>query len=296
MTPGDLLGRCTFPPAGTAVVCAFSGGADSTALVALAAAAGLDVTAMHVDHGIRPTSPAEAAHAAALAGTLGVAFRSVRVVVPSGPNLEARARTARLAALPLGHLTGHTADDQAETLLVNLLRGTGLRGLAGIAPGPTHPLLALRRRDTAALCESLGLAVVVDESNDDRRFVRNRIRHEVLPLLDDVARRDVAALLARTAGVLRDDADLFERLAADLDPTDAAALGAADPALARRALRRWLTRDGYPPDYAAVTRAYAVATGRARACELPGGARLERRRGVLRVIADAAVASPDGEG
>ena len=296
VTVDELLVRCTFPPAGTAVTCAFSGGADSSALVALAAAAGLAVTAVHVDHGIRPTSGAQAAQAADIAATLGVAFRAVAVRIEPGPNLEARARAARLAALPPGHLTGHTADDQAETVLVNLLRGAGIAGLAGMAPGPTHPLLALRRHETTALCAALGLDVVTDESNDDRRFVRNRIRHEVLPLLDDVARRDVAALLARTAAVLHDDAALLDHHGTAVDPTDARALAAVEPAVARRALRSWLTRSGYPPDRASVARAYAVATGRARACQVTGGIRVERSRGHLRIVAGSPVASPSGEG
>src|SRR5215204_1982752 len=109
----DLLARCSFPPAGTKVDCAFSGGADSTALLVLATAAGCDITAVHVDHGLRPQSAAEAAHARALATTLGVEFRLLSVDVAPGPNLEARARQARLAALPAGAMTGHTADDRA---------------------------------------------------------------------------------------------------------------------------------------------------------------------------------------
>ena len=89
-----------------------------------------------------------------------------------------------------------------------------------------------------------------DPSNDDPRFRRNRVRHELLPLLNELAERDVAALLARTAGLLRDDDTLLDQLAAELDPTDALALLAAPLPLARRAVRRWLDRGGYPPDAA----------------------------------------------
>ena len=111
----------------------------------------------------------------------------------------------------------------------------------------------------------LGLDTVDDPTNDDRRFVRNRVRHEVLPLLGDIARRDVVPLLVRTA----DAAPRRRRAArptspAALDPTDARALAAADPALARRALRAWLTADGYPPDLATVDRALDVARGARR--------------------------------
>ncbi len=291
---GELLARCTFPEPGTDVVCAFSGGADSTALLVLASAAGLGVTAIHVDHGLRPSSATEAAAASDLARTLGVPCQVVVADVPAGANLEARARAARREVLPPDALTGHTADDRAETLLVNLLRGAGLDGLAAMAPGPTRPLLALRRADTRRLCAELDLVPVDDPSNEDARFVRNRVRHELLPLMDSIAGRDTVPLLVRTAETAADDAALAESLAADLDPTDARAITAAAPAAARRALRRWLTVDGYPPDAATVARVLAVAAGARRACEMPGGHRVERHRQRLRIVASGAVTSPDG--
>ena len=122
-----LLGRCTFPPAGEALVCAVSGGADSLALLVLACAAGTDVTAVHVDHGLRPESAAEAAVVAGAARRFGARFRSETVVVGEGGNLEARARAARRAVLGSEAATGHTMDDQAETVVLNLLRGVGAR-------------------------------------------------------------------------------------------------------------------------------------------------------------------------
>ncbi|MCU1454771.1 MAG: tilS, partial [Acidimicrobiales bacterium] len=209
-----LLGRCDFPAPGTAVSCAVSGGPDSLALLALAARAGLQVTAVHVDHGLRPGSADEADVVAAAAQRFHAEFRAERVVVEPGPNLEARARTARYAVLPAGALTGHTADDRAETVLLNLLRGAGVEGLAGIRREPRRPLLDLRRRETVALCAALGLQPVHDPSNRDPAFRRNRVRHELLPLLDDVAGRDVAALLARQADVLAEVADLLVESAA----------------------------------------------------------------------------------
>ena len=207
-----------------------------------------------------------------------------RVQIPAGPNLEARARAARASVLPADVATGHTVDDQAETVLLNLIRGAGLDGLTAMTPGPKHPILRLRRTETRALCTALDLPTVDDPSNSDPRFRRNRIRHEALPLLDAIAERDVAALLSRTAEVLRDDVALLDALAAAVDPTDAKGLVTAPPALARRAVRGWLTAEGYPPDAAAVERVLEVAAGRRSACELPGGRRVERSRQRLRVV------------
>ena len=170
----------------------------------------------------------------ATAASLGVEFvlhhiDRRRVDVAPGPNLEARLRRARYDALPSGVLTGHTADDQAETVLLNLLRGAGLDGLTAMSPGPTKPLLALRRYETVTVCEALGLAVATDPTNVDPSFRRNRIRHEALPLLADIAQRDPVNVLARTADVLRHDLDLLDGLAAELDPADARQLAAAHP-------------------------------------------------------------------
>jgi tRNA(Ile)-lysidine synthase len=287
-----LLARCTFPPHGAAVACALSGGADSAALVVLAAAAGLRVEAIHVEHGLRPEAAGEADLAAAIARRAGASFRSVRVEVAPGPNLEARARAARYAALPDGVLTGHTADDQAETVLLQLLRGAGLDGLGGIAPGVRRPLLALRRHETRTLCAELGLVTADDASNRDRRFRRNRVRHELLPLLDAIAERDVVPVLTRQADLLRAERDLLDGLALELDPTDARALAVAPVALARRAVRRWLAVGGYPPDAASVERVLAVARGESTSCDLTAGRRVARRQQRLRIIAAEPPAGP----
>jgi tRNA(Ile)-lysidine synthase len=284
-SPAALLGRCTFPPPGRAVVAGVSGGTDSSALLVLAVAAGCGVTAVHVDHGLRAGSAEEGDVVRDLARRLGVGFRAERVAVARGPNLEARARSARLAALGPDAMTGHTADDQAETVLLHLLRGAGLTGLSAMRPGPTKPILALRRSETAALCASLGVPVVHDPSNDDPAFRRNRVRAEVLPLLDDVAARDTSVLLARSAALLAEDEALLADLAADIDPTDARALAAAPGPLARRAVRRWLARDlpPYPPDRATTDRVLAVARGEARATDVGGGRRVRRSSGKLAI-------------
>lgn len=279
----ELLDRCRFPPPGTVVDCAVSGGADSSALLLLAVAAGCDVTAWHVDHGLRAESAAEAGVVERLAARLGTRFESRRVVVEPGPNLEARAREARRSVLPAGALTGHTADDQAETVLINLLRGSGARGLAAMRPGDTHPILDLRRSETRALCERFAVDVIDDPSNLDRRHLRNRIRLDVLPALDDVAGRDLVPLLCRLADFSRDDDDLLDELAAALDPTDARALASAPAPLARRAVRRWLT-DPLPPDSATVERVLDVARGATAACDVGRGRSVTRSRMRLQIV------------
>jgi tRNA(Ile)-lysidine synthase len=274
----DLLRRSTFPAAGTSVVCGLSGGADSTALVRLAVAAGCDVTAVHVNHGLRSSAVDDERSARRTAERLDVAFRVEHIQLADGPNLEARARVARQLALGTEALTGHTMDDQAETMLLALLRGSGASGLGAMSPGPTRPILALRRSETVGLCEAEGFEFAHDPSNADPRFRRNRIRHELLPLMNDLAARDLAPILARTAGLLRDDDQLLDRLSEDLDPCDARALTDAPPPLARRAIRRWLERGGYPPDAATVARVLAVADGSASACEVGAGRRVSRHR------------------
>jgi tRNA(Ile)-lysidine synthase len=277
-----LLDRCTFPAAGNELVCGVSGGADSIALLVLATAAGCRVTAVHVDHGLRPGSAGEAAVVAAAAARFGAGFRSERVEVHDGANLEARARHARLGVLGVGAATGHTADDQAETVLANLLRGAGVNGLAGMRAGFSHPILDLRRAETVGLCAHLGLEPVYDPTNRDPRFLRNRIRAELLPLCADIAGRDVVPVLARQAGLLAGDADLLDSLGDLLDPTDAAALASASPAQARRAVRGWLAAGGtYPPPSDAVDRVLEVARLERRATEVPGGMRVARSRGRL---------------
>lgn len=283
-TAASLLPRCTFPPAGTPVVCAVSGGPDSLALLVLASSAGLDVTAVHVDHGLRPSSADDADVVAAAAAAHGAAFRTERVLVPPGGDLEARARDARWDVLGPDALTGHTADDQAETLLINLLRGAGLEGLAAMEPGGRHPLLALRRVETVALCAAHGLDPVDDVTNRDPRFVRNRVRHELLPLMAEISDRDIVPLLTRTSDIARSSSAELERSAASIDPTNAAAVAAAPGPLGAVALRRWLmTPDGYAPSAAEIERVLAVAAGEVVGCQLSRGRSVRRTAGVLRI-------------
>jgi tRNA(Ile)-lysidine synthase len=276
--------RCTFPAPGSSLVCGVSGGADSLALMALAVASGCRVTAIHVDHGVRPGSAGESDVVANSARRFGASFRSERVSVVDGPNLEARARAARLVVLGPDAATGHTADDQAETVLANLLRGAGVNGLAAMRAGPRHPLLGLRRSETKALCGHLGLTPVHDPSNEDPRFVRNRIRHELIPLCSAIAQRDVVPVLARQSSTLAGDAELLDAVALLIDPADAAALAAAPEPASRRSIRGWLQGDSaYAPSLAAVERVLAVARKERRAAEIAGGRRVTRSGGRLSV-------------
>jgi tRNA(Ile)-lysidine synthase len=271
-----------------------SGGPDSLALLYLAAAVGLQGRVIHVDHGLRATSAQDGAVVEAASLRFGFEFDRVEVQVDPGPDLEARARQARYRVLPDGVLTGHTMDDQAETVLLNLMRGAGIDGLAGMRDGPAgrprRPLLRVRRRETLQVCRLVGLQPVVDESNSDPRFRRNRVRAEVLPLLQHVAQRDVVEIIARQADLLGEEAELLDTLATDLDPDDARNLSNAPRPLARRAIRRWLRAaeqggdaEAHPPSSAEVERVLEVASGRVTACEIAGGRRVSRSRGRLRV-------------
>jgi tRNA(Ile)-lysidine synthase len=290
-TPGrfDVPDDVTAP-----VVVGCSGGADSLALLVLAVDAGLDPIAVHVDHGVRDGSAAEAEVVAEAAARLGARFDARSVNVDRGPNLEARARAARYDVLERARaahrasavLVGHTADDQAETVFLNLLRGSGSSGLAGMPSRRGHvvrPLLGMRRADLRAVCTRRGLAPVADPSNDDLSFRRNRIRHEVLPLLERVAGRDLTPVLVRQAEVLLTESDFLDGVARTAWPGEAGArardLDALPRALARRAVRCWL---GQPrPSLEEVEEVLAVASGERRAVDLAGGRRVRRSRGVM---------------
>jgi tRNA(Ile)-lysidine synthase len=276
------------------VIVGCSGGADSLALLALAVDAGLEPVAVHVDHGVRAGSTREADVVADAAARLGARFDARRVTVTEGGNLEARAREARYDALERARadhdatavLVGHTADDQAETVLLNLLRGSGTSGLAGMPVRRGHivrPLLGARRADLRDLCAERGLDPVRDPSNEDAAFRRNRIRHEVMPLLEQVAGRDLTPVLVRQADVLRAESDFLDNLARAAWPGEAGTrardLAALPPPVARRAVRCWL---GQPrPTLDEVDEVLAVASGERRAVDLAGGRRVRRSGGVL---------------
>ena len=261
------------PPPGrrAPLLVACSGGGDSVALAALTAdaapALGVRVHLAHLDHGLRPGSAAEGDAVADLGERMGLPVLRRRLEVPNEGNLEAEARRARYAALGElaadcgagAVLTGHTADDRVETLWLWLLRGTGLNGLTplpasrALAPGSPlrvlRPLLDFRREELRGWLRARGLGWVEDPSNDDRSLRRNRIRHELLPLLerDYGARPEAGAsrLMAQMAEVARYlDAQLAvaglddEALRAPV--LDRRLLAALPAVLARRALLRAL--------------------------------------------------------
>lgn len=276
-------------------VVACSGGADSVALLALTVATGRRPTAVHVDHGLRPGGASEAAFVARVAGHLGVPTRPVVVDVGPGPNLEARARAARYEALDAVRLevgaatvlVGHTADDQAETVLLNLMRGSASSGLAAMAVrrgAVVRPLLHLRRAASEAVCAAMGVEPFRDPMNHDRSFRRVAVREDLLPRLSAAAGRDLVPVLARQAAVLRSESDYLDELARAAWPpapgtTPAAVLARLPLPLARRAVRQWVGLP--PPSFAEVERVLAVASGTVRAAELAGGIRVVRRAGAL---------------
>ena len=220
---------------GEAVLVAVSGGADSVALldvlVTLRESIGLTLTVAHVHHGLRPEAGAEADGVRRLCESVGVACHVERVTVRRAPpwdGLEAKSRRARHAALErvarmVGATriaTGHTADDQAETVLMRLLQGAGPRGLGGIAPARgllIRPLIETRRAAIEAHLRGRGLAWVEDPSNRDVRFLRNRIRHDLLPFMAELTGASVVEPLGRSAAAARAVvADLEVRARADL--------------------------------------------------------------------------------
>lgn len=269
------------------MACAVSGGADSLALLTLASAAGFETHAFHVDHGLRVGSEREADIVEAAARHVGAEFTSLSVKVVPGPNLEARARTARYEALPAGVATGHTADDQAETILLALLRGSAWHGLGGMTPTAQRPILGLRRQETEAVCRRVGLQPFDDPTNRDPAHRRNRVRHDLMPLLADISERDVVPVLVRQAELFRQGSAVIRDAAAELDATDARALAAAPEVLAREAIRTWLWAqrgDDHPPDLATVDRVLAVARIEATATEVGSGWRVERSAQRLRLL------------
>lgn len=216
---------------GATVIVALSGGADSLALAAATAfeapKLGLRAVSLTVDHGLQEGSTDAAAAAAAKAQALGLEARVVRVEVGAEGGPEAAAREARYAALRDGAradgaaaiLTGHTLDDQAETVLLGLARGAGAASLQGMAEasdldGVTllRPLLGVRRVTTRAACGAEELEPWDDPHNAEPRFARVRVRETVLPVLETELGPGIAEALARTAAQLREDAEAFDEM------------------------------------------------------------------------------------
>jgi len=218
---------------GETVLVAVSGGADSVALLHLlldlSPAWRLRLHVLHVDHQLRTESAADADFVRDLGARLGVPVDVARVAVDRRGSLEGSARAARYAALEACAArvgaeriaVGHTADDQAETVLMRLVQGAGVRGLAGIPPVRgriIRPLIEVRRSALETELRCSGLAWVDDRTNRDPKFLRNRIRHELLPLLADSYNPEVAASLVRVAAVARETVSALDLAAsAELD-------------------------------------------------------------------------------
>ncbi len=284
--------RTESPPPLVLVAC--SGGPDSLALAAglafVAQRSGLRAGAVVVDHGLQEGSDRVAERAAAQCGALGLdPVEVVPVVVGGAGGPEAAARTARYAALEdaagrlgaVAVLLGHTLDDQAETVLLSLARGSGTRSLAGMAPVRgllRRPLLDLPREVVHEACAAQGLDPWDDPTNVGGPNRRAGIRHRVLPVLADVLGATVPQALARTAALLRADGEVLDALAEDLleraraggvpDGTavgrpdeaavDVATLAAAPDALRRRALHRALLDWGGPAGSVTASHVLAV--------------------------------------
>lgn len=300
------------------VLAACSGGSDSLALAAAVAfeapRAGLRAGGVTVDHGLQPGSAGRARQVAACLAALGLSpVVSVPVTVAGreqrgsfhGP--EAAARQARYAALDQAArdtgawiMLGHTLDDQAETVLLGLARGAGARSLAGMAPQSGHylrPLLGIRRSQTRAACTALGLEPWDDPHNCDPAFARVRVR-QLMPALEAALGPGVAEALARTADLLRDDADVMDsaaaQAAADLGGPAAAqqpgwpvdALAALPPAIRHRLLRIAAIAAGSPAGtlaqrHVAAMDAMITDWRGQRWADLPGRVRCQRRYGRL---------------
>jgi tRNA(Ile)-lysidine synthase len=320
--------RLSLPLKDERVIIGVSGGADSVALLLAldelleAGRLGLSLTVAHLDHGLRTSSPEDARWVEALTHRLGYEFRLERARVKElalngRDNLEQAARRARyefLSRLSMEKgearvvLTAHTLDDQAETVLLRLLRGSGAEGLAGIEPvraldGQSNVLLArpllgwARRSQTEEYCRARHAEFRLDEMNEDEAFARVRVRKRLLPLMESFNPR-VVETLARTARLLREDAQALDKLASLL-LDEARALSAAGvcalrvevlagapSGLCRRALRLWLAEER--GDLRRLEMVHLMALERllagergGRVVELPGGAKVSRSRGKL---------------
>jgi tRNA(Ile)-lysidine synthase len=303
-------------PKAALVLVGCSGGPDSLALAAAAAfeapKLGLRAGAVTVDHGLQAGSADRALLIAAKLETLGLApviTAPVQVgkpgAAPGYPGPEAAARHARYAAFDAALagtgaqaiMLGHTMDDQAETVLLGLARGSGARSIAGMAQVAgryLRPFLHLRRAQTADACAALGFTAWQDPQNLDQAFRRVRVRRQILPLMEELIGPGVTEALARTADQLRADADLLDSLAdahADRligghEPTGVDGLAELPAAIRTRLLKRAAVAAGVPAGSLGavhIARLDALITDwhGQRGVDLPGGVRCERRYGRL---------------
>lgn len=288
---------------GDRVVVAVSGGADSLALAAavsfVAPREGWLAEAVVVDHGLQPGSAQVAERAAEQCRGLGLPATVITVRVGTDGGPEAAARRARYEALeefggaqaPI--LTAHTLDDQAETVLLGLGRGSGARSLAGMAPrrgNVVRPFLGLRHAQAVTICRAYGLEPWADPHNLDPAYRRTRVRREVLPLIEEILGGGVAEALARTAGQLQDDTRVFTRLVdawrAEHPELRVDALSELEPAIRTRVLREAALAAGATPGELSAThigeldRLVTDYSGQTRV-DLPGRVSATRRGPVV---------------
>ena len=269
---------------------ALSGGADSATLAYLAAASGREVRMVHVDHQL-DASPAMAQAAEEIAATLGFTLEVFTVDVGSGSSLEERARDARyrvLERLEAAVVTGHTRDDNVETMLINLTRGTGPRGLTGIpsfrAPNIHRPMLAVTRGETREIASLAGLPYVDDPMNEDMSLTRNRIRLLILPLLREL-NPQLDSAMARTAEMLESDIEFLDKLASQHQTgvLPVALVITLPKVLANRLLHHALESATIAPTADRIARMWSVAAGESERQDLAEGLSVVRR-GALLVI------------
>lgn len=283
-SPHFLACRRAVRPFDAPAVIGLSGGPDSLALAAAAAAEGKDVRCVVVDHGLQPGSAQVAGQAARAARGFGLRADVARVEVGAG-NLEAAAREARYATLlSYGEdvWVAHTADDQAETLVLGALRGNP----SGMSPRNgrvVRPFLGARRADTVGACEELGLEPWHDPMNADPAFRRVAVRRQVLPLLSELLGGDAVPALAATADRIAADQTLIASLT-DLTPTTSCAQLRADAGpVRRRRLAAWLLGEGVPVqgDQLAAVEALVVDWHGQGPVAVAGGRKVVRDGGTL---------------
>ncbi|WP_214413222.1 tRNA lysidine(34) synthetase TilS [Sphaerisporangium fuscum] len=297
-------------PKGALVLAACSGGADSLALAACLAFTaprqGLRAGLLTVDHGLQEGSRERAEEVVRLGAELGLEpAEALTVAVGTEGGPEAAARDARYDGLTLGAkrlgasavLLGHTRDDQAETVLLRLARGSGTRSLAGMPAAwgvYRRPLLGIGRETTRAACEALGLAPWDDPHNTDPAYTRVRVRHDVLPVIERALGPGVTEALARTAALCRDDADALDEWADEVyaevrgigEGLTVKGLESLPAAVRRRVIQRAALAAGANASALAavhieqVDRLVTEWRGQ-RLVELPGGVGVVRRYGTL---------------
>ena len=304
----ECLSSCS---AGDTVLVAVSGGADSLALAAALVPESknflINLVGVTIDHQLQKSSGEQAAKVLAQLSELGISQTEiVKVEVKIVDGLEASARRARYAALDAAAekhnaklvFLGHTLNDQAESVLLGLARGSGARSLSGMARCTgqyCRPLLGIARSETLAACAENNLIPWIDPHNSDSQFSRVRVRTDALPKLEESIGPGITQALARSADLLRDDADALDgwatQVAADLDLADLEIITLVDlpKAVRTRLLRKAIYAAGAPmgsitAEHVASVEAFVTSWHGQGACSLPGGVKVSRISGRLSLL------------